>query len=187
MDNIEILNKRFGEAFGYPDGVHPRYQWMWKPGQLKGSKHWSLCQLAPNPFTVEQWSAMWGGNKPFPGKMRWVEHVETALPPGVTPTVEHTSFYVRSLRAQLEASEKAEKDQAAGRVDDATLSAEADAQASVDAAAKEFEERVADWEPPSWALGDPQPPGSHDGPIAFQVGGSRDDAPQAEEKETTSV
>lgn len=177
MSDINFLNNLFGDALGRPDGTTPRFAWTWSNGLL-GGQNWAISQLAPNPFTLEQWTAIHEGRRPYPGKLRWIQHSETALPFGTEPTLEDTQFYVRSLRAQMEAAEKAEKDAAAGRIDDATLASEADAKAHQDIAATEFYESIASWEPPSWALGEPQPAGSQDGPIAFQVGGSRDGQPQ---------
>lgn len=175
MENIDILNQRFGDALGRPDGVQPRFAWHWDRGVLMNSYKWFICQLMPNPFTPEQWESIHEGRRPYPGKLRWVQHPETALPLGVDPTGEHTSFYIRTLGDQMDAADRALKDAEAGRVDDATITAEAEAQALVDDTAEQFDEQVADWEPLGWKLGDPHEPGDHDGPVAYQVGGSRDE------------
>lgn len=174
MTDIEYLNKKFGDVLGKPDGTRSRYSWFWEQGMLMNTKRWFICQLAPNPFTEEQWANIQPG-KPFPGKLRWIPHYETALPLGMEPDVENTAFYIRSFLEQMAQAEQAMKDQAAGHMDAVTAASEAEAQASVSKASAEFEEMVGDFEPLSWKLGNPQPDGSQDGPVAFQVGGTRDE------------
>lgn len=201
-DDIEILNRRLGDALGRPNGTDPRF--AWKESQdlffyarrheleeytkfswaQRIGKCWVLCQWRPPettihgvtiPLTADSWHTMFKGRRPFPAKGEYKVHSETKLAPGAVPTAEWTQFYIKTLGQQMEAAELAQKEEFAGRKDAVTEQCESEANDEVDQAFDRFYESAREWQPASWRLGEPQPFGSHDGPIAYQVGGSRDD------------
>lgn len=94
---------------------------------------------------------------------------------GPIPTAERTQGYIRLISEQMERGARALKANAAGRKDDTTLQCEAAAEKQVADAEAAMMEDASSWEPWSWKLGEPREPGDHDGPIAFQVGGTRDE------------
>lgn len=168
--NVEILNRRFGETLGFPDGVHPRFAWMWsadvnrhfRPDPVSDftrhclaeriGKRWLLCQWRPTELTADQWWNTYRGRVPYPGKGEYKPHLETALPLGMEPTPELTYGYARTLREQMdrvytesEFHDEAVRDQ--------------------QRAETEFYESVADWEAPSFRHG--WEPGTRGGPVSF--------------------
>lgn len=184
MTTVELLNRRFAESLGRPNGVDARFKWAFSPDvqylyQPPGQKHyerrswanrlgkvWMLCQWHPPTMSREQWAASCAGY-PYPEKGEYKPHPETALPAGVDPTEALTAGYIRSLGQQMEQAALAARDALAGRVDATTERCEREAQASVDAAEREFYEMVGDFEPLSWKTGDPYNPGDRGGPVSF--------------------
>jgi hypothetical protein len=184
------LNHRFGTALGF-HGIESRFAWKFsadvpfflRRGLLHGwerhtwadriGQRWMLCQLKAPEMSQTEWILSFG-TRPYPENGEYIPHAETALPPGMEPTVELTDGYIATIRKQMEQAEFAGKENFAGRKDPTTELCEAQAQKQVDDAEKEFMEKVADWEPLSWKLGEPHHPGDQDGAVAFQVGGTRD-------------
>lgn len=119
MTQVELLNQRFGEYLGFPDGVHPKFCWVWAPdmtylfrpdrtksfmlrswGSRLGRK-WVLAQWRPTELTRDQWESTFRGSRPYPGKWRYIVHAETALPEGMAPNDELTQGYARTLSNQM--------------------------------------------------------------------------------------
>lgn len=185
MTHIDILNRRFGDRLGRPNGHDARFAWKFAPEVFyefrpHGSSNfqrqcwadrigpkWMLCQWRPTEISREAWLQSFQGRFPYPDGGEYKPHPETALPEGMLPTDELTAGYIASLLAQMEQAEMALKDNFAGRKDETTIRCEMEAQAAVDAKSREFEEQVADWEPWSWKLNEPHMPGDHDGPVSF--------------------
>lgn len=194
MTTTQSLNQRFGAALGCPNGIDPRFAWMhssevfystrgnllhgWErhPWLTKLGDCWVLCQWRSPEMSETDWILTYG-MLPYPDKGRWTPFAETALPAGMEPTAELTDGYINGIRQQLERAEFASKENYAGRKDPTTEQCERDAQKSVDEQEQQFFDAIGDWEPLSWKLGEPREPGDHDGAVAYQVGGSRDEIP----------
>ena len=193
--NVEILNRRLGEALGRPNGNDPRFMWKHSTELFyyfrmqAGSewqkrcwadrlgKAWVLCKWNPPMHTFEgvdfeitrdEWFKMFGWSRPYPRNGEYMPFAETAL--GVEPDGEVTQFYISTIRQQLEAAEQAQKMTRMGLTDKVTEMCERDAQKVVDDHEKEFFDSVADWEPESWKHGVAHEPGDVDVPVERQAG-----------------
>ena len=190
---VALLNQRFAERLGRPDGVNPRFKWAWTPdvsymvAPKNGDDYvrrtwadrighrWMLCQWAPTGKSVEQWFREFKGLYPYPGKGYYRPQPETALPHGVPPTLDLTVAYCNVLGQQLAQAEFAAKMHEYGLQDPTTEAVEKEAQDHRTQADERFMDMATDWQPASWRLNEPHMPGDRDGPVAYQVGGSRDD------------
>lgn len=192
MDQVYILNDRFGMALGRPNGADPRFAWKltkdlhyyyrdnpsedWQRRSWadRVGNCWVLAEWRPpevniygitQEITREQWFTMFGWSRPYPQGGEYKPYTETALPR--IPNEQDTAFYIKTITKQLSDSEAANKDQLMGRKDAITEQCERDAQAVVDRYETEFMESVADWQPISWRLNEPYNPGDQDGPVSF--------------------
>ena len=175
MTSVDILNRRFAERLGRPNGTDPRFKWAWTPDlpcyrQINGEiartswasrigPCWVLCEWKMPTLTREQWAREFGASYPYPANGRYIPFPEVSLPRGMAPNDEQTEFYCRTLRTQLEMSWQEQLDRS--EIEAQYYRKEADAR---------FDECVADWEPLSWKLGEPHDFCDHDGPVAFQSG-----------------
>lgn len=131
MKDIEILNRRLGDALGRC-GMYPRFAWMLASEifyYFREHAHermerfcwadrigpvWVLAQWrrpawidqngGTHETTREQWWSSFNGQFPYPERGAYYAHPETALPPGVKPTAEMTAGYIHSLDRQMAAN-----------------------------------------------------------------------------------
>lgn len=192
MELVNVLNDRFGASLGRPNGSDPRFAWKkssdlfyyWRdnPSEDWQKRSWAdrigvvwvLAEWRPpevyifgvlSEITREQWFAMFGWSRPYPQGGEYKPYAETALLR--PPTSEDTDFYIKTLQQQLAEVEQANKDQLMGRKDATTENCEKEAQANMDKHEQDFMDKVADWEPLSWKLGEPRDPGDQDGALSF--------------------
>jgi hypothetical protein len=197
MTDVDILNRRFGECLGRPNGTDPRFAWKhstelhyyfrmeahndWQRRCWADriGKAWVLCQWSPPTMTLmgvefevtrEQWFRTFGWSRPYPAGGEYKPYAETALKDGRRPGAEETQFYIFTLGQQLEQSEQAHKQNRAGREDDTLVKCEQEAQKVVDDHEKQFYDSVADWEPESWKHGVPHESGDRGGSYLPQAG-----------------
>lgn len=175
MTSVDLLNRRFAERLGRPNGIDPRFKWMHTAdipsyrvvnGRLERfswTQHlgpcWVLCQWATPTVTREQWALQLGSQYPYPERGRYVPHAEVSLPRGMEPNDEQTEFYCRTLQTQMEMSWQEQLDRS--QIQAEYFRKQADQQ---------FLEQVGDWEPVNWKQSDPHEPGDQDGSIALQAG-----------------
>jgi hypothetical protein len=181
MTYIELLNARFAERFGRPDGVHPRFAWKWapdlvwyfRPNYLAGymrrcwadrlGKVWLLCHWEPTTLTPQEWKFSFKGQYPYPAKGEYKPYPETALLPGMEPTGDSTAFYIHSIWGQLQRAEMANR----GGFDEHAEWSEKRAQSYRDEADRKIDESIGDFEPLSWKAGQPETPGTRGGCVSF--------------------
>lgn len=109
MTFIDQLNRRLGESLGYVrSGTEARFSWRWAPDlpywASRLGKVWVLCQWQKPGITEQQWHEHFRGRFPYPSNGMHHPHTETALPPGVLPTLELTQKYIWALDQQMSTS-----------------------------------------------------------------------------------
>lgn len=194
---VEILNRRFGDCLGRPNGNDPAYKWMLTRDlsyfyRNESHENWQKRSWAdrigntwvlacwtppivymmgiPCELTRDRWTQMFGWTRSYPDKGEYKPLAETALKQDLVPDGRMTEFYIHSIQLQMERVEQAHKAELMGRKDGITEGCEQEAQQNMDSWSKQFFDSVADWEPMSWKLGEPRESGDQDGPVGFQTG-----------------